>query len=62
MWRTWENPNYYFKPAIINREQNLNELRKQVDIHLQMISYLEPRYDQLIWDIAPFNQVTIEMI
>ena len=61
-WRTWDPKGMYYKPDIENTGLNLLQLQGRVDINLQALSYLEPRYAQLIRDIPPYNSLNSEMI
>lgn len=61
-WRLWEGFNSY-KPQIENAELSLQQLQERVEIHLQMIAYVEPRHLQLVMrDIPPYNLLNSEMI
>ena len=42
-WRLWEGLDSY-KPQIDNVELSLQQLQERIDIHLQMIAYVEPRH------------------
>lgn len=61
-WRVWDRAGYYFKPPVENLGLNLRQLKDRIEIHMQMIAYVEPRYAQLIRDIPPYNAINSEMI
>ena len=61
-WRLWEGFVSY-KPTIENKELSLQQLQERIDVHLQMIAYVEPRHFQLVTrDIPPYNLINSEMI
>ena len=63
IWRLWENhSDHTYKPLVNNNRLTLQQLQYRVDMHLLMISYIEPRYQVLIADIPPYNQLNAEMI
>ena len=43
-WRVWDKHGFYFKPDLVNRGLNYKQLSDQVEINMQMIAYIEPRY------------------
>ena len=45
IWRLWENhSDHTDKPLVNNNRLTLQQLQYRVDMHLLMISYIEPRY------------------
>ena len=61
-WRVWDKFGFYYKPSVENRGLNYRQLRERIEIHLQMIAYIEPRYGALVRDIPPYNAINSEMI
>ena len=44
-WRNWDRYFRYFKPQLEDRELTLMQLTERCELNLQMIAYLEPRYE-----------------
>ncbi len=62
-WRVWDKyGGRYYKPYIENRGLNFMQLSERIEIHLYMLAYIEPRYEQLVSDIPPYNAINSEMI
>ena len=61
-WRVWDKFGYYFKPPVENLNLNLRQLNERIEIHMQMIAYIEPMYTRLVNDIPPYNAINSEMI
>ena len=61
-WRVWDKHGFYFKPPVENLTLNYRQLSERIEIHMQMIAYIEPRYARLVADIPPYNAINSEMI
>lgn len=61
LWRNWHGGRGY-KPALEDREMTLQQVTERVEVNLAMIQYLEPRHQQLMRDIPPYNKMNSEMI
>lgn len=58
----WDKGGYYYKPEVTPATLTLKQLTYLVDFNLAMISIVEPKFNQLVTDIPPYNMENAEMI
>ena len=61
-WRTWDKRGYYYKPEVTPMLLNAGQLTSLIDFNLNMIALIEPKFNQLVTDIPPYNLGNAEMI
>ena len=62
-WRLWDHyGGHMYKPIIDPGRMSLQQIQERIDIHLQMIAFIEPRYGGLVAEIPPYNTINAEMI
>ena len=61
-WRNWDRRFVYYKPSLGDEPLDAAQLSHLIDLELQMIAVIEPKYEQLTRDIPPYNHINGEMI